>query len=113
MKRIQPGELDQQVSLYSSSTAQDSYNQPVKSFALYGTVWARVIEGHGTDSVRGDEVSENEPITVVIRHGTGVDSSWKLNYNSEDYRITSVRRIGRDHWTEIKAERIGASESGS
>lgn len=112
MAKIQAGELDQQVTLYSSTATQDSLGQEVKSWTSQGTVWAIVREDHGTESVRGNEMSENEPLTVIIRGGTGVTTGWKLEYNSDTYRIVSTRRMGREHWTEIKANRIGSSESG-
>ena len=112
MAKIQAGELDRQVTLYSSSTAQDSLGQAIVSWSSQGAVWAIVHEQHGTESVRGDEQSEDKPITVIIRGGSGVQTGWKLAYDSQDYRIVSVRRMGRDHWDEIKATRIGASESG-
>jgi len=113
MSQIQSGELDQQVALYSSTSAQDSVGQPIKTWTLSDTVPARVDEAHGNETTQGNEITEKQPITVIIRGGSGVQTEWKLVYNSDTYRIVSVRRMGRDHWTEIKAVNVGDSESGN
>lgn len=108
----QAGELDQFITLYSSTSTQDDLGQSIKTYTEEDSVWAAVDEETGTEAVNGLEQTESKPLTVTIRGGTGVLTSWKLRYESVDYRIISVRRIGREHWTEIKALRMGASESG-
>ena len=109
---MQAGELDSQITLYSATTAADSYGQVNKTWTSQGVFWAKVDEETGTESVRGDERVEDQPLTVTIRHGSGVQTDWKLYYNEQTYRITSVRMIGRRHWNELKAVRMGDSESG-
>ena len=107
MSVTQPGQLDDQITLYSPTIAVDEFGQAVKSWTKYGTIWAHVEEGHGTESVKAGEFIEDRPLAIVIRYDHNIRSSCKLTYGSETYRITSTRTINRAQWTEIKAVQIG------
>jgi len=109
---MQAGDLDTTVTLYSPATAQDAFGEAVRTWTSVGTFAAVVEELGGSEGVRGGEAVEDKPLKVTLRHGSGVQTDYKLVYGTETYRITSVRMVGRQHWTELQAVKMGDSESG-
>ena len=96
MKRPDLGAMRFQATLYEPSTATDDAGQEIRSFTQRQTIacFARNVRGRLTDAGH-QEMAGRRTYEFIVRHGSGVDYGWEIEYEGRRYRIERI-----DNWDE-------------
>lgn len=105
-EEIRVGSLDQQITIQSRSLAKQSSGQETETWSNFAaSIWANISYGAAGEKYEADEkVSETE-IIFTIRYLASVNETMRVVYDSENYYIKSISRIGRQRYLKIKAEK--------
>lgn len=95
------GELDRQVILQTMTEVQDDFGAPVKTWATYRTVWAKVDEGGGSEVINTGQLQSSFSLSVTIRYDSAVNETMRVVWKGENYRITSIKEVQRRMFTEL------------
>lgn len=97
---MDPGQLDQRITLASRQVVKDEYGQAAITWINASTVYARVEALRGREYFAAAQVQQEHSLKVWIRRRDDVDATWRLTWRGEHYDITSAVRLGPD-MTEI------------
>lgn len=104
---VKTGELDRQVQLQSYTTSTNDYNEEVKGFATYATVWAK-MEFHQSkeDEGSGRQYAQMD-LYFTIRWRSGLEPDHQLVFENKTYRIVGrPREIDRRRFLKIQASLV-------
>lgn len=87
---MNPGTLDQRVSLERLEQGQDEIGQPIEAWTVLATVWAAVEPQAGREFVAAGAAQTELTTKVRIRYRPGITSGDRVTHNGRVYNITSV-----------------------
>jgi SPP1 family predicted phage head-tail adaptor len=106
---MQPGKLDQRITLQAKSTASDGGGGRIETWANFASVpsvWAHVRPMSARETMADERMTATAETMFTIRYRSDVNETHRLLWQSEEYNIRSVRRRGgRELYLEIVAER--------
>lgn len=113
---IKAGDLDRRISVQRSTPTDDSYGEPIPSWAQIGRVrWARYRPLSGQERFAADQFIAQEQVEFTIRWSTDLEDlnpKDRIVYpaegsaNSTIYDIMAVHEIGRrEGWRILTARR--------
>lgn len=97
------GSMDRRITLKGYTSAADAYGQMVKTWATGSVVWAAVEVVSGTEGQDNQAELSRRRLKFTIRYKSGVDETYRIVYEGNDYDIISVAEIGRRRYMEIIA----------
>ena len=101
---MRTGELDRRITLRRPTKAQDSYGEPLITYADEATVWAKVTPIAGGESYEGDQRTNKQRVEVLIRYRAGMEANaWLFVYDGETYEIEDVQEVGRREGLKLTA----------
>lgn len=110
MLRYRLGELDQRVTLESSTMTQDGAGGAETTWSTYATVWAKVTPLTGRESERSDRREATSAYLIVLRNRDDVVEGHRLGWRGRKLNVTVVRSQGpRLQFMEIEAQLGGSS----
>jgi head-tail adaptor len=109
---INPGELRTQITLQSPTVSKDSGGAQKAGYSNASTnpvVLARWINSHGEENTN-NAVKSVQRATVIIRHRTDIDATWRVLKDNVAWYVISVDAIrGESRWLELVVERAVGS----
>lgn len=84
------GRMTKKITIRSSTRANNSYGEPVETWADFATKWAEVNTKTLAEDFIADKKRTREPIEFRIRYTSGVTNQMKVVYGGNDYDILSV-----------------------
>ena len=105
---ISAGDLDRLIQLqHGTATNDPESNEPIRSFATYATVWAK-MEFHGATEAEASAREYAEyGLFFTIRWRSDVDPEDRIVFESENYEIIGrPRELGRRHGLKIQARLV-------
>lgn len=103
---LQPGALDQRVSVSRLTVTSDGVGGSVETWATIGTYWAKVKAVSGTENNQGDNISAVAEYQFTFSNRLDIKESDKLIYNGVEYNIKAKLPNSRmDLYMDIRAER--------
>lgn len=105
---ISAGELDRLIQLqHGTATNDPESNEPIKSYATYATVWAKMEFLRSTEGEASAREYADYGLFFTIRHRTDVDPEDRIVFESDTYEIIGhPREIGRRRGLKIQARLI-------
>jgi SPP1 family predicted phage head-tail adaptor len=105
---ISAGDLDRLIVLQHGTAANDpESNEPIRTFATYATVWAKMEFHRSTEGEVAAREYAEMGLYFTIRHRTDVDPEDRIVFESENYEIIGrPRELGRRHGLKIQARLI-------
>ena len=94
---IDPGRLNQRVTLLQPVLTQDAAGQAVTSWQSVATVWAEVVPLRSAERFAAAAVQQENTLKVRIRLRTDVNATWRLEYQGRGHDITGVLPLGAAH----------------
>lgn len=94
---MNPGELNQRVTIQTPSATQDANGEMVPGWAPYVTVWASVVDISGKEYLAGAAVQNPVQTKIVIRYLAGVVPAMRVSHRGNTYSIEAV--LGQDQKT--------------
>ena len=98
------GMLDRCVRIESPSRSQDSYGEPLETWALVESCRAAVKYMRGVEPFQGDQFNAKRIVQFTIRYRTGIDETCRLIWEGDTYDINYISQVGRRQWLQIVGE---------
>ena len=89
------GGLDHRIVLQTNTPTNDSYGDPIESWATLDTVWAGKMSAKAVEKFTGEKLTGFRQIAWEIRYRSDLDHLARVVYDSENYNIIGVTEIGR------------------
>jgi SPP1 family predicted phage head-tail adaptor len=105
---MQAGDLTERVAL-QQPTETNSHGSLTTSYATVRTVWARVISERGQEALQSARTNARENIRVGMRYEDDVVTTWRMQWQGNNYNIVAVDRSMRQKgelW--VTAQAVGA-----
>lgn len=90
----QAGKMDQRVTLQSRSVTKDAMGQDVITWVDVATVWAQRINQRSAEAFQAAQMGDDDVVELHIRHRADVLTTWRLEWDSVGYDITSATPYG-------------------
>ena len=87
---MNPGTLDQRVSLERLSGGFDDLGQPIEAWSVLATVWAAVEPQAGREFVAGGAAQTELTTKIRIRWLAGLTSGDRVTHDGRVYDVQSV-----------------------
>lgn len=100
---MQAGKLDRRIVIQTPTATRDGAGQPVKTWGLLATVWAKVEHLRGKEPFQGEQFNAQRTSVFTIRHRTDVDETMQIIFDGDTYDIQSIAEKGRREGLEITA----------
>ena len=102
------GDLDHRLGLLKrTQTDTSAYNEPVYSYPLQSTVWAKRIDASSGEQMKAREVKAEVTAHFVVRYSPQtsiLDPTWRVQVEGGlTYDVTGVRELARNKWLEVHA----------
>lgn len=91
---MQPGKMDQRVTLKSPSRAADGVGQGAITWTTVATVWAQRVTQRSAEVFAAAQVGDDDVLELHIRHRADVLTTWRLERGGVGYDIISVSDYG-------------------
>mgnify|MGYP003674173691 CR=1 FL=1 len=99
------GEMRNRVVLQTLGGSTDAGGGQSTSYSTATTVWAKVENLSGSESIFGDQLRATSNYRFTIRYYSALTEKYRLTFNSKNFNITQIRDIeeGRRKYQEILA----------
>lgn len=87
---MNPGTLDQRVSLERFTASQDELGQPIEAWSVLATVWAAVEPQAGREFIAAGAAQTELTTKVRIRYRPGITSADRVSHEGRVYDVQSV-----------------------
>lgn len=87
--RLDPGELDQRLSLLQPALVKDSLGQRVTTYALVTTVWARLLSMVSREAARAGAIDGGATLGFRVNWRTGIDRTWRVQWRGRQYELVA------------------------
>jgi SPP1 family predicted phage head-tail adaptor len=91
------GRMRHRITIQQSTQTQDSYGEPIDSWAEYATVWASVEPVQGRELWAQQQVQSEITIRIRIRYLSGVTSAMRVLFGSRVLSIEHVIDVKEQH----------------
>lgn len=92
--RINIGELDTKVTLYSPTVSLGSEGEKSATFSVHSRVFAKV-DRTVTDQLAFDNYDGRDNASIVIYKVKGMNTRWQVGIEGKTYEILSIDSISR------------------
>lgn len=104
------GLMDTRIQLQSPTYTDSAYGKATKpsSFAVYKTVWGRVVYNGGSESIEADKKAFRESATITMHFVDVRDMALtdRLYFNNKYWNLTSRATVGRNQYIRVEANSV-------
>lgn len=102
---VDPGEMDQRITLRRYTETSNEYGTLVESVVDYATVWARVRPMSGNERDRGQQTEARANYVVIVRNRRDVLEKDFVVWNGNEMNIRFIKDYGgRPIFLELECE---------
>lgn len=105
MTGIASPNMDRRITLYNYIETKSDTGEPVKTYSLLRTVWAKVEYKTAQETVMQSLPEALATLTFTIRYIDGIDEKTRIIYQSVNYDIIGMAEIGRKRFWQIEAKK--------
>jgi len=87
---MNPGDLDQRITIQTLSEAADDFGQRIQTFSSLANIWAKVEERRGGEAEKGNQIVATKVVDFLIRYKTGLNERMRILYNGQTYKIQTI-----------------------
>lgn len=87
------GRMRHKVKLQSATATRDAGGGVSESWTTAKELWADIRPVSGAEKYRQGKVQETLTHEITIRHRTGIDTNYRIQYESRNFNIKSIRNI--------------------
>lgn len=78
--------------MQSLSTSTNDFGEVIKDYTTIDTVWGNVISQRGSESFQAARTESTRLIKIKIRYRDDVRTTWRIQWQDENYNIIDVDR---------------------
>lgn len=94
---VSSGELNRLGELLSSATTQDSTGQPIATWSVYATPWAKIEPLGGRELLLAQQIAAEATTRVTIRYRDTVHAGDRFRYAGTTYEIVNLSDLESRH----------------
>lgn len=87
---MKAGRLNKRITIQTATEAQNTYGEPIKTWAEYVTAWASVEPLNGREYWSAKELNAEITIRFRMRYYDGVTPKMRVVYDSRNFDIESI-----------------------
>lgn len=87
------GRLRHRVNLQSATTTRDAGGGVTESWSTVAQIYCDIKPVSGSERYRQGKVQESLTHEIVMRHRTGIDTNYRINFESRNFNVRSIRNI--------------------
>ena len=87
---MNPGDLDQRVTIDRFTSGVDEIGQPIEAWSVLATVWAAVEPQAGREFVAGGAAQSELTTRIRLRYRPGLTSGDRVTHDGRVYDVQSV-----------------------
>ena len=91
---MNPGRLDQRVTLLREEHRQNAIGQDVFEWQAWKTVWAEVVPATGRELTEAQRIRPEQVYTITIRYLPGLTTAMRVSWHGRTLHITAVPDAG-------------------
>ena len=101
---MRAGQLNNRVVIQANTPSDNTFGEPVRSWATLATVWAEVETMNGAEGLASGAERTSSPVVFTMRHRTDVTSDHRITWDGGEYDIESVENVaGRNKLLRVTA----------
>ena len=100
------GNLDRYIVIQNFTEAENTYGEPIKTWATYATIWGEKIEEDGGETIRENQIESKQRITWKVRYNSGITNEMRIYFNSVYYNIENITEVGRSAYLMLKTYKV-------
>jgi len=87
---MRAGKLRHKVTIQDYTESQNSYNEMIKTWSDYETVWASIEPARGREFWESQQINAEVTTKITIRHLYGINPKMRVKYGNRIFEIISV-----------------------
>ena len=87
------GEMRNRVAIQSLTNSTDSGGGQAITYSTAVTVWAKVENLSGSETMFGDQIEGRSTYKFTIRYYSALNTSYRLSYNSKVFNIQHIKSV--------------------
>ena len=95
------GLLDRCVRIEQRTLSQDSFGEPMETFAVVDSVRAGVKFLRGSEPFEGDQFNSKKVVQFTVRYRSDINETARIIWEGDTYDIEFINQKGRRQWLEI------------
>lgn len=99
------GDMDRKIELWSATTTQDNFGQPIESFTKDADVWAKRFDRTTGEVVVADRVVSVVRTEFTIRFRSTLNEKFVVKMDGEEFRIDGILTMGRNRFQKLMCSR--------
>ena len=103
---MRAGNLDRVIQIMGATNVKNAFGTTLQTWAPVTTMRAQKLENAIVNSEGVQEVSDNK-ITFRIRWIASVNLENRVTYNGQQFKIQSIKELGRHVGLDLICERVG------
>lgn len=101
---MRTGRLDRRIELQSPTVAQNTYGEPITTWATIATVWAEMIENRGQERFTENQYLSQADKVFRVRwsdYSVQMTTKHRVVHDGRNHDVVHVQEIGRREGIEI------------
>lgn len=103
---MNPGILDRVIEIQSYAVTRGAMGGETKAWSTFHSCRAKMTDNKGVEKVVADKETAISDTMFKIRYKQGIDTTMRVVYESENYEIKSINRIGRKEILELYTKKL-------
>jgi SPP1 family predicted phage head-tail adaptor len=95
--KLNPGDLRHRITIQTFTESSNDYNEPVKTWATFATVWASVSPLIGREYFASQQITAEVTGKIRMRYLEGVTPKMRVLFSGKIYDIAAVIDIEERH----------------
>jgi SPP1 family predicted phage head-tail adaptor len=98
------GRFDELIELWNYTTETNSYGEPVKSWAKYKDVWAKIDYKTSSETINAEQLQHQQKIQIMVRYDSTISVFNQVRHNGSVYKIISIAEQQRRMYLQLNCE---------
>jgi SPP1 family predicted phage head-tail adaptor len=87
---MRAGNLRNRITIQQSTPSQDTFGEPILTWATYTRPWAEIKHGSGSEPYSGDQYAAISNVEFKIRYDAGVNERMRISWDSRLFDIIHI-----------------------
>ena len=98
------GRFDELIELWNYTTETNSYGEPVKSWAKYKDVWAKIDYKVGRETVDANQLQHKQACNITVRFDSLISVYNEIKHNGNTFKVIAIQDLGRRAYMILNCE---------
>ena len=92
------GRFDTLIELWNYTVETNLYGEPVKSWAKYKDVWARIEYKVGREQIDANQLQHKQSCNITVRFDPLISVFNEIRHDGNTFKVVSIQTLGRNEY---------------